>query len=79
MSKKERSPSAKAPAGQRSNSRRRHNPDRRIRSTRGRLGDALVARTALAHNCTLITRNTKDFDWIPDLSLFDPFAAARPS
>lgn len=29
------------------------------------LGDALVAGTALSHNLTLVTRNTKDFDWIP--------------
>jgi toxin FitB len=37
------------------------------------LGDALVAGTALAHDLTLVTRNTSDFDWIPGLSLLDPF------
>ncbi len=40
------------------------------------LGDALVAGTALVHNLTLVTHNTKDFDWIPSLSLLDPLAAA---
>lgn len=44
-----------------------------------KLGDSLVAGTALAHNCTLVTRNTKDFDWIPGLTLLDPFAAAGKS
>ncbi len=39
------------------------------------LGDSLVAGTALLHNLTLVTRNTKDFDWIPGLSLFNPFEA----
>lgn len=38
------------------------------------LGDSLVASTARLHGCTLVTRNTKDFDWIPGLKLFDPFA-----
>lgn len=37
------------------------------------LGDALVAGTALVHDLLLVTRNTKDFDWIPDLALLDPF------
>jgi len=37
------------------------------------LGDALVAATALVHSLTLVTRNTKDFDWIPNLSLLNPF------
>lgn len=40
------------------------------------LGDALIAGTALAHDLTLATRNTKDFDWINGLRLFDPFDAA---
>jgi hypothetical protein len=40
------------------------------------LGDALVAGTALAHDLTLVTRNTSDFDWISDLSLLDPFLAS---
>jgi predicted nucleic acid-binding protein len=37
------------------------------------LGDALVAATALVYNLTLVTRNTKDFDWIPNLSVLNPF------
>ena len=39
------------------------------------LGDALIAGTALTHNLTLVTRNTKDFDWIEPLTLLDPFAS----
>lgn len=39
------------------------------------LGDALIAGTALAHGLTLVTRNTKDFDWIAKLTLLDPFAS----
>jgi len=39
------------------------------------LGDALTAGTALVHGLTLVTRNTKDFDWISGLSLLDPFQA----
>ena len=37
------------------------------------LGDALIAATALDHELTFATRNTKDFDWIPNLSLINPF------
>jgi predicted nucleic acid-binding protein len=37
------------------------------------LGDALVAGTALAHDLTLVTRNTQDFRWIDGLSMLDPF------
>jgi len=37
------------------------------------LGDALVAGTVLVHNLTLVTRNTKDFDWITGLRLINPF------
>lgn len=40
------------------------------------LGDALIAGTALAHDLTLVTRNTKDFDWIDGLRLLDPLASA---
>lgn len=38
------------------------------------LGDALIAGTALAHSLALVTRNTKDFDWIDELRLIDPLA-----
>jgi predicted nucleic acid-binding protein len=38
------------------------------------LGDSIVAGTALAHGRTLVTRNTHDFRWIPDLALLDPLA-----
>ncbi len=37
------------------------------------LGDALIAGTALAHNLKLVTRNTKDFAWLSELKLLDPF------
>ena len=39
------------------------------------LGDSLIAGTALSHDRTLVTRNTKDFDWIVGLNLLDPFEA----
>jgi toxin FitB len=38
------------------------------------LGDSFVAGTALVHGLKLVTRNTADFDWVPNLSLFNPFA-----
>jgi predicted nucleic acid-binding protein len=37
------------------------------------LGDALVAATALVYDLTLVTRNVADFDWVPNLSLLNPF------
>ncbi len=37
------------------------------------LGDAIVAATALVHDLTLATRNTKDFKWITSLRVVDPF------
>lgn len=40
------------------------------------LGDSIVAATALHHRRTLVTRNTDDFRWIPDLVLLDPFMHA---
>jgi len=36
------------------------------------LGDSLIAATALVHNKTLATRNTKDFQWIDGLKLLNP-------
>ena len=36
------------------------------------LGDAIIAATALDHNMTLITRNTRDFRWITNLRLLNP-------
>lgn len=36
------------------------------------LADSIVAATALEKNFTLVTRNTKDFDWIQGIQLLDP-------
>ena len=36
------------------------------------LGDAIIASTALAHSRTLLTHNTRDFQWIEGLGLQDP-------
>ena len=36
------------------------------------LGDAIIAATALDHNMTLMTRNTRDFRWITNLRLLNP-------
>jgi len=45
-----------------------------LRQTRKmKLGDSLIAATALVAAVTLVTRNTQDFDWIPGLTLLDPF------
>jgi len=43
------------------------------------LGDALIAATCLVHGFTLVTRNTKDFTWIPNLTVLDPLASATSS
>ncbi len=37
------------------------------------LGDALIAATALTHQLTLVSRNIKDFSWIANLQLHNPF------
>lgn len=42
---------------------------------RMKLGDAIIAATALVHNLVLITRNVEDFSGIPELQVIDPFAA----
>jgi toxin FitB len=36
------------------------------------LGDSIIAATALVHGRTLVTHNTDDFRWIPNLVLLDP-------
>lgn len=36
------------------------------------LGDAVIAATALVHNLTLATHNTKDFTWIGGMNVIDP-------
>ncbi len=40
------------------------------------LGDSLVAATAIVYNLTLVTRNSQDFAWIPNLSVMNPFEYA---
>jgi predicted nucleic acid-binding protein len=46
----------------------------RLRRRRSiRLGDAIIAATALEHNLSLVTRNTADFEWIDGLPLLNPF------
>lgn len=46
----------------------------KLRQTRKMsLGDSLAAATALAHGLALVTRNDNDFDWIPSLTLLNPF------
>jgi predicted nucleic acid-binding protein len=37
-----------------------------------RLGDAIIAATALEHDLSLVTRNRDDFEWIDDLSCVNP-------
>lgn len=46
------------------------------RSAQGRpisTEDAQIAATALQHRMALVTRNTRDFDLIPDLQLINPW------
>jgi predicted nucleic acid-binding protein len=38
------------------------------------LGDALIAATALVHQCPLVTRNVDDFKHVVGLEIIDPFA-----
>lgn len=35
------------------------------------LADSIIAATAILKNLTLVTHNTKDFDWIENLNLID--------
>ena len=44
-----------------------------IRQTRKmKLPDAIIAATALIHDCMLITRNISDFSGLPGLVFLDP-------
>lgn len=43
------------------------------RKTNLKLGDAIIGATALKGNYVLLTRNSKDFDKIKDLKLYNPF------
>lgn len=36
------------------------------------LGDAIIAATALEYDLTLVTANTKDFNWITSLNMTNP-------
>jgi predicted nucleic acid-binding protein len=47
---------------------------RRVR--RMKLGDALIAATALLHDLPLVTRNEEDFKHVAGLRVLNPFAAA---
>ncbi len=38
------------------------------------LADALIAATALVYRRKLVTRNTADFAWVPDLDIINPMA-----
>ena len=42
-------------------------------SRRMKLPDAIIAATALLHDCTLVTRNTADFSGLPGLQVVAPF------
>ena len=37
-----------------------------------KLGDSLIAATALEHDLSLATNNTKDYKWIDGLVLINP-------
>jgi predicted nucleic acid-binding protein len=44
---------------------------RKLRKTK--LPDAIIAATALVYELTLITRNTKDFENIPNIKIVNPW------
>ncbi|MCF8258547.1 MAG: PIN domain-containing protein [Flavobacteriales bacterium] len=44
----------------------------RRKHRRLRLGDAIIAATALTHGLVVLTRNTSDFSMIEGLSVVDP-------
>lgn len=46
-------------------------------SRRMGLGDSLIAATCLIHNRKLVTRNDKDFSWVPGLKLVNPFGPEK--
>ncbi len=37
------------------------------------LGDSIIAATALVKDHNLVTRNTDDFKWIDELTIYNPF------
>jgi len=37
-----------------------------------KLGDAIIAATAIVHGLTLLTRNTEDFNHLQGLTIIDP-------
>jgi len=43
------------------------------KSNKIKLGDAIIAATAIVYKHSLITRNTKDFINLPGLTVIDPF------
>jgi predicted nucleic acid-binding protein len=38
-----------------------------------KLGDAIIAATAIVYNLVLITRNVDDFKFIPNFTLLNPY------
>jgi toxin FitB len=44
------------------------------KSRRMKLPDAIIASTALEHNLTIISRNVKDFEGIPNLEVINPYS-----
>lgn len=41
------------------------------------LGDSIIAATAILNKLTLVTANTNDFQWIPDIQLLNPLPLAN--